>query len=124
MFVTGEEARPVQRLDPGSDSIRLHLRLAEGYKYLPDGHHTVSVTSSDESVVAVPPFVPPDLSFDWPVPVEVRGDGEVVLRVQATVFFCPVSDESICLFNLAEVEQSVVIAQDGQVDIVVDIKPM
>ena len=28
------------------------------------------------------------------------------------------------VINLAEVEQSVVIAQDGQVDIVVDIKPM
>lgn len=122
--MTGEDGFPPQRLDPGSDSIRLHLRLAEGYKYLPDGHHTVSITSSNEDVVSVPPFVPPDLSFDWRVPVEVRGEGEAVLRVEATVFFCPVSDESICLFNLVETDQPIIVAPDGHVTMVLDVEPM
>jgi hypothetical protein len=124
MNVTGEGPRPVQRIDPRSDGVRLRIRLAEGYKVLPDGHHSVSVTSSDEAVVAVPPFEPPDLSFDWRVPVEVRGRGEALLRVQATVFFCPVSDESICLFSMAGVDQPVVVADGGQVEIVVDVEPM
>ena len=122
--MTGEHALTPQRLDRTSDAIRLHLRLAEGYKYLPDGHHTVSITSSDESVVSVPPFQLPDISFDWRVPVVVHGEGEAVLRVEATVFFCPVADESICLFNSCDIEQPVVVGEGGQVDIVHDIEPL
>jgi hypothetical protein len=113
-------------MDSNRDSVRLWLRLAEGYKYLTDGQHTVLLASSDESVLVVPPFEIPDLSFDWQVPVEVKGEGETTLHLQAMVFFCPVSDESICLFNACDVEQPVVVlgTTDADVEIIVDVEPM
>ena len=113
-------------MDSNRDSVRVWLRLAEGYKYLLDGQHTVLLASSDESVLVVPPFGIPDLTFDWQVPVEVKGDGETTLHLQAMVFFCPVSDESICLFNACDVQQPVVVlgGTDADVEIIVDVEPM
>ncbi len=92
------EGEEVQTLSLDADTIRVCLRLPEGYKFLPDGHHQVSIESSDESVVRVPEFSIPDLGFDWRVPVEVKQSGEARLSLSGMVFFCPVSDESICMF--------------------------
>ncbi len=112
------EGRPEKRLmDSDRDSIRLALRLPEGYKFLPDGQHTVTLTSSDEAVLVVPPFGIPDLTFDWQVPVEVGGDGETTLHLLAMVFFCPVSDESICMFNACDVEVPVVVLGGAGTDL-------
>lgn len=121
------EGRPDKRLmDSDRDSIRLALRLPEGYKFLPDGQHTVTLTSSDESVLTVPEFGIPDLTFDWQLPVEVKEDGETTLHLQAMVFFCPVSDESICMFNACDVEVPVVVLGGAGTDleIVQDIELM
>ena len=121
------EGRPHKVLmDSSRDTVRVWLRLPEGYKYLSDGQHTVLLTSSDESVLFVPPFDIPDISFDFRVPVEVRGEGETNLHLQAMVFFCPTSDESICMFNACDVEQPVVVlgGADADVEIVHDIEVM
>lgn len=121
------EGRPHKVLmDSNRDTVRVWLRLPEGYKYLPDGQHTVLLASSDESVLFVPPFDIPDTSFDFRVPVEVRGEGETTLHLQAMVFFCPTSDESICMFNACDVEQPVVVlgGTGADVEIVFDIEPM
>jgi hypothetical protein len=122
----GDEAPAPVWMDRGSESIRVWLRLPEGYKFLPDGTHQVTVSSSDDGVVHVPPFALPDLTFDYRVPVEVRDEGKATIRVQAMVFFCPVADESICLFDACDVEQPVVVleGQEGYVEIVHDIEPM
>jgi hypothetical protein len=112
------EGRPEKRLmDSDRDSLRLWLRLPEGYKFLPDGQHTVLLGSSDESVMAVPPFGIPDLTFDWRVPVVVGEDGETTLHLQAMVFFCPTSDESICMFNALDVEVPVVVLTGAGTDL-------
>jgi hypothetical protein len=115
---------PVE-MDAAIEAVRVWLRLPEGYRFLPDGAHTLVLTSSDEAVVSVPPFELRDLSFDHMVPVEVRGEGETTLTVQAMVFFCPLSDESICMFNACDVEQPVVVREGsgGRVEIVHDIEP-
>jgi hypothetical protein len=116
----------VQTIDLNAESIRVCLRLPEGYKFLPDGTHSVNITSSDERIVAVPTFELPDLSFDYRVPVKAIGQGEATLRIQAMVFFCPVSDESICMFNACDVEQPVEVVKEGGdgVEIFYDIEPM
>ena len=92
------EEMKMQTLSLDADTMRVCLRLPEGYKYLPDGQHQVSIGSSDEAVVKVPEFSIPDLGFDWRIPVEVKQEGEVTLSLSGMVFFCPVSDESICMF--------------------------
>ena len=124
--MVGEESPAPVWMDMASESIRVWLRLPEGYKFLPDGAHQVTVSSSDDRVVRVPPFALPDLSFDYRVPVEVVDEGKASIRVQAMVFFCPVSDESICMFNACDVEQPVVVleGQEGDVEIIHDIEPM
>ena len=124
--MSDEELTPVQKMALGAKSIRVNLRLPEGYKFLPDGAHSINVTSSDERIVAVPHFEPPDLSFDYQVPVDAVGMGEATLRIQAMVFFCPTSDESICLFNACDVEQPIEVERgaEGGVEIFYDIEPM
>jgi len=92
------EERKVQTLSLDADTMRVCLRLPEGYKFLPDGQHQVSIASSDERVLRVPEFSIPDLGFDWRIPVEVKQEGETTLTMSGTVFFCPISDESICMF--------------------------
>ena len=124
-MTTEEEQLPVQELDTDRETVRVRLRLPQGYKLIPDGAHTVVLTSADDEVLLVPPFDLPDLGLDYQVPVVVKGEGETVLHLQAMVFFCPESDESICLFNACDVEQPVVVraGSDGDVEIVHDIVP-
>ena len=54
--MVGDEAPAPVWMDMASETIRVWLRLPEGYKFLPDGAHQVTVSSSDERVVRVPPF--------------------------------------------------------------------
>ena len=114
----------VHTLDPDSRTLRLTVVLPSYYMFLPDQHHHLHITSSDETVISVPPFDIPDLTFDWELPVEVHGEGEAVLHLEGQVFFCPVSDESICLFNLVETDQPIIVAPDGHVTMVLDVEPM
>lgn len=81
-----------------AESIRLALRLPNGYMYLPDMHHHLNLSSSDDTVISVPPFGLPDLSFDWKVPVRVGAEGEAVLHLEGQVFFCPVTDRTVCIY--------------------------
>lgn len=116
----------VKRLDASANTIRVCLRLPEGYKFLPDGQHQVSVRSSDESVLRVPEFSIPDLGFDWRIPVEVRSPGTAELQLEGMVFFCPTSDESICMFAAPSesFKIEVVEGEDGDCELVHDIRVM
>jgi hypothetical protein len=121
------EDEDVQTLSLDADTIRVCLRLPEGYKFLPDGQHQVSIESSDEAVVKVPEFSIPDLGFDWRVPVEVKGEGEAKLSLSGMVFFCPVSDESICMFAAPSADLVVRVVEGdagGDCELVHDIEIM
>lgn len=122
-----KEDDKVQTLSLDADTIRVCLRLPEGYKFLPDGQHQVTIESSDESVVRVPEFSIPDVGFDWRVPVEVKRTGEAKLSLSGMVFFCPVSDESICMFAAPSADLIVRVVEgsdDGDCEIVHDIEIM
>ena len=107
------EKSQTQTLSLDADTIRVCLNLPEGYKFLPDGQHKVSIESSDESVVRVPEFSIPDLGFDWRIPVEVKQEGEAKLSLNGMVFFCPISDESICMFAAPSADLIVRIVEGG-----------
>ena len=121
------EERKVQTLSLDADTIRVCLRLPEGYKFLPDGQHQVSIKSSDETVLRVPEFSIPDLGFDWRIPVEVKTEGETKLSLNGMVFFCPISDESICMFAAPSADLIVRVVEGdgaGDCEIVHDIEIM
>jgi len=88
----------LQTLDLDSRSLRLTVVIPSDYMFLPDQHHHLHISSSDESVLYVPPFDIPDMDFDWDLPLEVRGEGEAILHMEGQVFFCPVSDATICIY--------------------------
>jgi hypothetical protein len=88
----------IMKVDPGAEGLRLRVVLPRHYMFVPDQHHHLHIASSDEEVVYVPPFDIPDTGFDWFLPLEVRGEGDAVLHVQGQVFFCPVSDATICIW--------------------------
>ncbi len=88
----------VHTLDKDTKTLRLTVVLPSYYMFLPDQHHHLHVTSSEESVISVPPFDIPDLTFDWELPVEVLAEGEAMLHLEGQVFFCPVSDATICIY--------------------------
>ncbi|UCC92208.1 MAG: hypothetical protein JSW25_05905 [Thermoplasmata archaeon] len=88
----------VHTLDQDSDTMRLTVVLPSYYMYLPDKHHHLHFTSTDEAVISVPPFEVTDLTFDWELPVEVHGGGEAILHLEGQVFFCPVADATICIY--------------------------
>ena len=90
--------RAVKTLDPGAEGLRLTVVLPRHYAFVPDQHHHLHVSSSDEDVLYVPPFGIPDTTFDWELPLEVRGEGEAVLHVEGQVFFCPVSEATMCIW--------------------------
>ncbi len=111
------EERRVQTLSLDAETMRVCLRLPEGYKFLPDGQHQVSIASSNETVLRVPEFSIPDLGFDWRIPVEVKTEGETTLTLSGMVFFCPISDESICMFAAPSADLVVrVVEGDGAGD--------
>jgi hypothetical protein len=82
----------------GAEWLRLTVVLPSHYMYIPDQHHHMHISSSDEDVIYVPPFDIPDARFDWELPVEARGTGEAMLHLEGQVFFCPVSDPTICIW--------------------------
>jgi len=88
----------VHILDTDSRTLHLTVVLPSYYMFVPDQHHHLHVSSSDESVISVPPFEITDLSFDWELPVEVNGEGEALLHMEGQVFFCPVSETTICIW--------------------------
>ncbi len=111
------EERKVQTLSLDADTMRVCLRLPEGYKFLPDGQHEISIASSNNDVIRVPEFSIPDLGFDWRIPVEVKQEGEATLTLNGMVFFCPISDESICMFAAPSADLVVrVVEGDGAGD--------
>ena len=121
------EGRKVQTLSLDAETMRVCLRLPEGYKFLPDGQHQVSIGSSDETVLRVPEFSIPDLGFDWRIPVEVKQEGEATLTLNGMVFFCPVSDESICMFAAPSADLIVRVVEgdaSGDCEMVHDIEIM
>jgi hypothetical protein len=94
--------RPVQVLDRDRGSIRVAVKIPEGYRFLPDRHHYLVVLSSNEDVLEVPPILIDDLSFDWEVPVEVLGEGETTLEMMGLVFFCPATEGLVCIYGRIE----------------------
>lgn len=94
----------VRTVDPGAHELRLTVVLPAYFQFVPDRHHHLHVSSSDEGVVNVPPFEIEDPGFDWRLPLEVGSVGDAVLRLEGQVFFCPVSDATRCLW--ATVDES------------------
>ena len=90
--------RHVHILDADGSTLRLTVVLPSYYMFLPDQHHHLHVSSSDESVISVPPFEITDMSFDWDLPMEVHGEGDAILHMEGQVFFCPVTDATICIW--------------------------
>ena len=113
-------------MDSGSDVVRVAIRLPEGYMFLPDQHHFMNLGSSDESVISIPPFELPDLTFDWLVPVEVRREGEAVLRLEGQVFFCPVAERTVCIYATIAEEHRVHVVEGsgGTVELVHELEVM
>ena len=113
-------------LDRDSDSIHVTLRLPEGYIFLPDQHHFMNIGSLDESIMSVPHFDLPDLTFDWPVPVNVRGEGEATLHLEGQVFFCPKDEKTVCIHATLDEEYVVRVAagSGGEVRIVHELELM
>jgi hypothetical protein len=103
----------VKTVDPGAESMRLTVVLPSYFMFVPDQHHHLHIASSDEDVVYVPPFDIPDNHFDWHLPVEVRGEGEAVLRMEGQVFFCPVSNATRCIWATIDDSFPVRVAEGG-----------
>ncbi len=102
-------------LDRESKSIHLTLRLPEGYMFLPDQHHFLNIGSLDESVISIPHFDMPDLTFDWQVPVIIHGEGDATIHLEGQVFFWPMHDPAICIYaTLDEVYVIRVAAGSGE----------
>ena len=87
-----------QTLDVDTKSLRLTVVIPSYFMFLPDQHHHLHISSSDEEVLYVPPFDIPDMDFDWDLPLEARTEGEAILHLEGQVFFCPVSDATICIY--------------------------
>jgi hypothetical protein len=113
----------VHILDVDTDTMRLTVVLPSFYMFLPDQHHHLHMTSSDETVVSVPPFDIPDLTFDWELPVEVHGEGEAIIHLGGQVFFCPVTDATICIYATIDQRYHVKVVQGAghRLEIVHDI---
>jgi hypothetical protein len=124
--MTTVEDESVQALDIRSESIRVAIRLPGDYMFLPDQHHFLNVSSSDESVISVPSFELPDLTFDWQVPVEVRGVGDTVLRLEGQVFFCHADHRTICIYATIDEEHRVRVVEGsgGMVELIHEIEVM
>jgi hypothetical protein len=88
----------IMKVDPGAEGLRLTVVLPRHYTFVPDQHHHLHVASSDEDVVYIPPFDIPDSDFDWELSLDVRGEGDTVLHLEGQVFFCPVSDATMCIW--------------------------
>jgi hypothetical protein len=121
-----DACRPVQVLDRDSRTIRVAVRIPEGYRFLPDRHHYLVVLSSNEDVLEVPPILIDDLSFDWDVPVEVLGEGETTLEMRGLVFFCPASEGLVCIYGRVEDTLTVRVEEGsgGGVEFVHDVEAM
>jgi len=100
-------------LDPGAKTLHLRLGLPRGYKWTEGASHHVAVESKNDDVVHVPPFKVPDLTMDWMVPIEVRSEGRTVIKVTGAVFYCPVTDENICMFGPLDLSIPVLVEPGG-----------
>jgi hypothetical protein len=100
-------------LDPGAKALHLRLALPRGYKWTEGASHHVTVASQNDDVVHVPPFKVPDLTMDWMVPIEVRSEGRTIITVTGAVFYCPVTDENICMFGPLDLSIPVVVEPGG-----------
>ncbi len=101
-------------LSPSAREMRLRVRPPPGHKWIPDAAHSVEVSSTDDGVLHVPPWTRPDLSFDWRIPIEPRKEGRAGIRIQGMLFFCPVTDASVCLFDMLDVTIPVLVEEGGE----------
>ncbi len=120
------DVNPTQEMDASETTIQVVVRLPPGYMYIPDRHHFLNVSSSDDSVVSVPPFDLPDLSFDWQMPITVRSEGWVTLHLEGQVFFCPINDATICIYATIDEEWTVRVraGSDRGLELVHEVKVM
>jgi hypothetical protein len=94
--------------------------------FLPDQHHFLNISSLDETIITVPHFDLPDLTFDWQVPVNVHGEGEVTLHLEGQVFFCPRTERTVCIHATLDEDHvvRVVAGSGGEAHIVHDLTVM
>jgi hypothetical protein len=121
-----KEMGPIQEMDVSERTIHVVVRLPAGYMFVPDQHHYLNVSSSDRSVVGVPPFDLPDLAFDWEMPVTVLGEGRTVLHMEGQVFFCPARDATLCIYASIDDEWAVRVREgsDRHVELVHEVEVM
>jgi hypothetical protein len=105
--------RMVKTVDLQVRDLRLTVVLPSYFMFIPEQHHHLHIGSSDEDVVYVPPFEIPDNTFDWRLPVEVRGEGEAELHLEGQVFFCPVSEATRCIWATIDDRFSVRVEPGG-----------
>lgn len=101
-------------LSPSARWMHLRIRPPPGHKWIPDAAHTVEVSSTDDDVLHVPPWTRPDLSFDWRIPIEPRREGRAAVRIHGMLFFCPVADEMVCLFDMLDATVPVLVEEGGE----------
>ena len=100
-------------LSPSAKWMHLRIHPPPGHKWIPDAAHTVEVSSTDDDVLHIPPWKRPDLSFDWRIPIEPRKEGRAGVRIHGMLFFCPVADEMVCLFDMLDVTVPVLVEEGG-----------
>ena len=108
------EGGAVVEVSPSAREMHLRILLPPGYKWIPGGAHSVEVGSTNEDVLHVPPWTRPDLAFDWHIPIEPRTEGRADVTVRGMLFFCPVSDESVCLMDMLDVKLPVLVEEGGE----------
>lgn len=100
-------------LSPSAKWMHLRIHPPPGHKWIVDAAHTVEVTSTDDDVLHVPPWTRPDLSFDWRIPIEPRKEGRAGVHLRGMLFFCPVADAMVCLFDMLDVTVPVLVEEGG-----------
>jgi len=101
-------------LSPSARFLHLRIHPPPGHKWIPDAAHTVEVSSDAPEVLNVPPWTRPDLSFDWRIPIEPRREGRAGVRLKGMLFFCPVADAMVCLFDMLDVTVPVLVEEGGE----------
>jgi DNA-binding beta-propeller fold protein YncE len=91
-----------QEMAPSKGSLRIKLMPPEGHVWSADAPNFVEVLSTDDQVIAVPSFEPPDASFIYEVPLEAKAAGETDLVVRVVTYFCGEDAQGLCRFDATE----------------------
>ena len=100
-------------ISPSARWMHLRIRPPPGHKWITGAEHEVQLASTDDEVLHIPPWAFPDLSFDWRIPIEPRKEGRAGVRIHGMLFFCPVADEMVCLFDMLDVTVPVLVEEGG-----------